>query len=183
VPRIAFEIDDCRVEGPSRGVVLVSASGEVDFAAGPRLKERLLAHLDGPGSTVVLDLSAVTFIDSMAIGVLVSVATRAQEIGGSLSVVCSNENERVLRIFDIAGVAGVIVLHRTLDDALAPPDGLAQRDLLDIAARDSAGEYPPSAPQPSRPTVARRYAPRGADDATLPPVGSVDGPGHVDKLA
>jgi len=178
LPRIAFELEEQHLEGLA-GVVLLRASGEIDFAAGPRLRDRLSAHLDAAQRMLVLDLSAVTFIDSMAIGVLVSAATRMREIGtGSLSAVCSSENERVLRIFDIAGVASLMTLHRTLEDALAgtaPAEGTqvgpAAREGLDLAT---------SPAPPSRLGVTRRYAPGdGLRDGLTPARGAP----QVDELA
>jgi anti-sigma B factor antagonist len=68
----------------------------------------------------VLDLCEVTFIDSTAIGVLVGAAARLQESGGgSVAAVCPDHNERVLRIFDIAGVDSVITLYPSREEALS----------------------------------------------------------------
>jgi anti-sigma B factor antagonist len=68
----------------------------------------------------VLDLSMVTFIDSTAIGVLVGAVMRLREVeGGSLTVVCADENQRVLRIFEIAGVESLITLHSSREEALS----------------------------------------------------------------
>jgi len=51
---------------------------------------------------------------------LVGAAATLGEAGtGSLTVVCAEENERVLRIFDIAGVAAAIALHRSREEALS----------------------------------------------------------------
>jgi anti-sigma B factor antagonist len=101
-------------------VALIAVGGELDFGASPRLRARLFAHIDGGTRHLVLDLSEVTFIDSTAIGVLVGAVARLRETGrGSLRVVCANGNARVLRIFDIAGVADVLDLHGSREEALA----------------------------------------------------------------
>jgi anti-anti-sigma factor len=68
---------------------------------------------------LVVDLSPTTFIDSTAIGALVGAVMRLREHqDGSLAVVCSEKNERVLRTFDIAGVTGLIVLYPSREAAL-----------------------------------------------------------------
>ena len=100
-------------------VVVLAAGGEIDYAASPQLRERLADHVSDGKRQLVLDLTAVTFIDSTAIGVLVGAAMRAQELGdGSLAVVCGEENRRVLRIFEIAGVESVITVHHSREEAL-----------------------------------------------------------------
>jgi anti-anti-sigma factor len=105
---------DCGVD-----VAVVVVSGELDYGASPRLRECLFGHIRAGGRHIVVDLSAVTFIDSTAIGVLVAAVTGLRESGGgSLAVVCAEENDRVLRIFDIAGVASVLALYRSAVEAL-----------------------------------------------------------------
>jgi anti-anti-sigma factor len=101
-------------------VIVLIAGGEIDFAASPQLRERIAEHIDAGGKHLVLDLSTATFIDSTAIGVLVGAVMRLRESGGgSLTVVCPEENERVLRIFEIAGVSNLFVLHRSREEALS----------------------------------------------------------------
>jgi anti-sigma B factor antagonist len=114
--------DDGTVGGAEHGsaVVVLVAGGEIDYAASPQLKERLAARMDQGITRVVLDLSTVTFIDSTAIGALVSAATRLHELGeGTLAIVCPEENRRVLRIFEIAGVESLIALHSSREEAVA----------------------------------------------------------------
>ena len=55
----------------------------------------------------------------MAIGVLVGTVARLRASGGgSLVVVCAAENKRVLRTFNVAGVANAISLYRSREEAL-----------------------------------------------------------------
>ncbi len=100
-------------------VVLV-AGGEIDYAASPQLRERIAEHVDAGCSRLVLDLSTVTFIDSTAIGVLMGVVLRLRELGErSLALVCADENRRVLRIFEIAGIDSVIDVYSSREEALS----------------------------------------------------------------
>jgi|HubBroStandDraft_2_1064218.scaffolds.fasta_scaffold00289_5 anti-sigma B factor antagonist len=101
-------------------VVVLVAGGELDYAASPQIRDHLRSRIDAGMRRLVLDLSGTTFIDSTAIGVLVAAVMQLQELdGGSLAVVCAEENRRVLRIFEIAGVDSLIALHRTREEALA----------------------------------------------------------------
>jgi anti-sigma B factor antagonist len=98
-------------------VGLLVAGGELDYEASPQLKEGLMGHIKSGRRRLVLDLSSATFIDSTAIGVLVGTATRLREAGGSLAVVCTHE--KVLQIFEITGLDGMIALHRSRQEALS----------------------------------------------------------------
>ena len=100
-------------------VAVMVAGGELDFAASPQLKDRLTERIEAGTRRLILDLSGATFVDSTAIGALASVAARLNELGGGmLLVVCPDENRRVLRIFEIAGIESLIAVHRSLAEAM-----------------------------------------------------------------
>jgi anti-sigma B factor antagonist len=117
-----FYINDAGTPAGQGGedVALLVAGGEIDYAVSSRLRERIDERIDTGARHLILDLSTVTFLDSTAIGVLVGAVMRLRELGGgSLSVVCADENERILGIFEIAGVDSLIALHRSREDALS----------------------------------------------------------------
>jgi anti-sigma B factor antagonist len=114
--------DEVAVEGmgDSGGVALVVAGGEIDYAASPQLKARIAEHVDAGRINLVLDLSTVTFIDSTAIGVLMGAVMRLDELAdGSVAVVCAEQNKRVLRIFEIAGIDSLIDVHSSREEAIS----------------------------------------------------------------
>ena len=99
-------------------VVVLTVGGEIDYAASPQLKHRITDHLKSDGRRLVLDLSWTTFIDSTAIGVLMGAATQMQGSDhGSLAVVCSHQ--KVLQIFEVSGLDGLITLYGTCDEAVS----------------------------------------------------------------
>ena len=108
---------DRRAEHDDDVVVLV-AGGELDYAASPQFRERI-AEAIAADKRLVVDLSRATFIDSTAIGALVGAVMRLREHdGGSLAVVCSEDNVQVLRTFGIAGVTGLISVYPSCEAAL-----------------------------------------------------------------
>jgi anti-sigma B factor antagonist len=113
--------DEVAIEGVDGGdIALVVADGEIDYAASPQLNARIARHVDAGRRRLVLDLSTVTFIDSTAIGVLMCAVMRLDELGeGSVSVVCAEENRRVLRIFEIAGIDSLIDVHSSREEAIS----------------------------------------------------------------
>lgn len=105
------------------GADIVVAGGSVDFDAAPHLKEAVVGRIEAGSRHLVVDLGPADFIDSTAIGVLVGALKRLRETGGSLAVVCTDENVR--NIFEIVGLEDVIPLHRTRDDAVSALAGAA----------------------------------------------------------
>jgi len=95
---------------------LISVAGELDLYATPQLKPELEAASSGPRA-VIVDLTECTFIDSSALGVLVTAkkALAAKEV--ELSLVISDRN--ILKVFEITGLARVFTIHPTRADAVA----------------------------------------------------------------
>jgi anti-sigma B factor antagonist len=74
---------------------VVSVEGVIDLATIPALHAHLLrAVADHPGSTVVIDLDAVTALDDCGLGILLGAAGRARESGGDLTVVVTSDRLR-----------------------------------------------------------------------------------------
>ena len=94
---------------------VLQLEGELDIHTAPMLKERLVESISRGGVDIVVDLEAVSFIDSSGLGVLVSALRRAKEAGGKVSIVCSRES--VLRIFSITGLDKVFPIYSELDEA------------------------------------------------------------------
>ncbi len=101
-------------------VAVLTMGGEIDYAVSPQLKERLGHYIKAGRQHLVLDLSAVTFIDSTTIGVLMGTVTKLHKAGGgSLAIVCADENASVLRIFEITGIDNMIALYSSREEALS----------------------------------------------------------------
>lgn len=99
-----------------RGVAVVRLVGEVDLATVPLLSERLQA-LDAAGQTrFVVDLDGVGFVDSTGLGVLIGALKRSRSRGGSMSLVCSDE--QLLHVLEATGLDSVFPVHTDLDAAL-----------------------------------------------------------------
>lgn len=98
------------------GVGVVTAEGELDLSTAPRLKWALLDAFEGGSARLVVDLSDVTFIDSTALGVLVSV-NRTPDLAAPLAIACPRENVR--QVFEFSGTDAIFDIQPTLDDALA----------------------------------------------------------------
>jgi anti-sigma B factor antagonist len=97
------------------GVVLV-VSGDADLHLAPELRDRLGEAIADGVRHVVVDLSAVTFIDSMALGVLLGARNRLQDADGDLRLVVPESDVR--RIFELSLLDQIFALDSTRDEAL-----------------------------------------------------------------
>jgi anti-anti-sigma factor len=68
---------------------LLTVSGSVDELSGPTFRSDLEKHSDGFSRDLVVDLSAVDFFPSLAIGVLAVAAKNARNAGHLLDVVAA----------------------------------------------------------------------------------------------
>jgi anti-sigma B factor antagonist len=100
-----FAVDVERLEGAVAVVVLV---GEVDLYTAPKFKDVVMHSIDDGARGVVVDLTGATFIDSTALGVLVSAGKRLRPQRGALAIACLDGNIR--RILEITGLGGVFAI-------------------------------------------------------------------------
>jgi anti-anti-sigma factor len=96
------------IQSARDGARLVIADGEIDLETSPMLADAVRDVLDGDDpARVVLDLAAVTFIDSTGISLLLTSAEQARRQGTELRV---EPSPVVRRVLGIAGVDRVLPL-------------------------------------------------------------------------
>jgi anti-sigma B factor antagonist len=91
---------------------VVTASGEADMHTAPSLDQALAGTVALGGTSVVLDLADVSFIDSTVLAVLLCYHRRFEDLGGELVLV--SEDRRILRTLEITGLDRVFRLERKL---------------------------------------------------------------------
>ena len=91
------------VERNGHGPV-VRVSGEIDMATAPMLRG-CLEGLDG--QAVTIDFSAVTFMDTSGVNVLVSAVRRAHD-GGGVAPILRGVQPRQMRILELTRVAELL---------------------------------------------------------------------------
>lgn len=90
-------------------VVTVVVVGEVDISNATQLSAAGLSALESGAAELVIDLTAVTFMDSTGLGRLVRVLRAARPTPVQLLVT----HPHVLRLFEVTGLAGAFrVTHR-----------------------------------------------------------------------
>jgi anti-anti-sigma factor len=76
--------------------------GEVDCLSSPYLRGILDASIDGGHADVVLDLTALEFMDASGLRVIANAADRLEMLGGTLAI--RSPSELVRRMLDITGM-------------------------------------------------------------------------------
>ena len=109
-----FHIDDESIDAETH---VIELGGEVDLYTAPEFKERLVQVIEDGKKQLVVDLSKATFIDSTTLGVLVGGVKRLRPSGGSLALVCTDQN--ISKIFEITGLDRVFPIHGSREEALA----------------------------------------------------------------
>ena len=84
-------------------VPVVTLTGEIDLAVAPTLQKRLEFLLSQGSTTIVVDLLGATFLDSVALGVLVGAMDECRNAGGDLRLVVNEP--RILKVLEITGLA------------------------------------------------------------------------------
>jgi anti-sigma B factor antagonist len=103
------------------GWQVLRLAGEVDVATAPRLRDRLVQLVtDGP-PRVVVDLSGLSFIDSMGLGALVSGLKRARAHDGDLRL--AGPTDHVAKVLSITRLDQAFVVGESVEAALAGSPG------------------------------------------------------------
>ena len=113
----AFHLVEEPIE-PS-GLLLIG-SGELDIATVATLREPLDAAIDAGARRLVIDLSDVRFLDSVALAVIVNAKRRLA--GEGKLVVVVDRSSYVMLVFECSGLPGIIDVADTRDEALAQLD-------------------------------------------------------------
>ncbi|WP_436794516.1 STAS domain-containing protein [Actinospongicola halichondriae] len=111
-----LEISDSDASVDTHGWTVLTATGEIDVAAAPGLREQLVALIENGTTELVVDLEGVDFIDSTGLGVLVGAVRRARSAEGDVRLVCTNS--RLLKVFDVTGLDEVFTIVESVDDAI-----------------------------------------------------------------
>jgi anti-sigma B factor antagonist len=108
-------------------VSVLTVSGEIDLTSGPRLRAALDEVIDDPGAAaptgVVVDLTAVSFLGSAGLAVLVDAHEHAMQRGITLKVVIDGPGSAVARAFQAAAIHEHLDLRHSVGDALLDGDG------------------------------------------------------------
>jgi anti-sigma B factor antagonist len=97
-------------------IVVLNVVGELDIATAPEFRRRLNELIHEGVRRVVVDISAVTFVDSTALSVFVGVVKQLAQLGGALAIACAEP--KILVIFEITHLDTVLHICGSTDEAI-----------------------------------------------------------------
>ena len=87
------------------------------MAGAPNLRQAVIREVGEGRNALVIDLSAVTFVDSSGLGAIVGALRRIRSHGGDLVLVCPSPELR--RAFALCDLDRVFELHSDVENATA----------------------------------------------------------------
>lgn len=107
------------------GHTVIAVRGELDIATTAALRNRILTILADATTSVVIDLSAVTFCDASGLALLVGTQRRARLQG--VAVALAAPRPIVSKLLRITGLDRAFVIHPTLAAAELAARGAGHR--------------------------------------------------------
>ena len=121
--------------------VVVSAHGELDITSSQRFDDRL-SEAAAASDQIILDMSAVDFMDTTALAVIVTHWRRAAEEGGVFLL--AGARYRYTKALWITGLADRLPMYETVEEAVAALAGTG-------AGTGSGAANGPGASEPGKP--------------------------------
>jgi anti-sigma B factor antagonist len=98
------------------GLTVVAVGGEIDVYTAPKLRDKISELVNDGNYHLVIDMEQVEFLDSTGLGVLVGGLKKVRAHDGSMELICNQD--RLLKIFRITGLAKVFTIHESEGSAL-----------------------------------------------------------------
>ncbi|MDQ1035280.1 stage II sporulation protein AA (anti-sigma F factor antagonist) [Streptomyces sp. V3I8] len=111
-PSSRLSVDDVTLDG----IRVLVLRGEIDHTTKDHLAQTLLPRDGAAPSRTVLDFSAVTFMDSSGVNILVAAYQAAHRAQGWIRI--AGAQEAILRVLHIVALDDLINCHPTLEQAL-----------------------------------------------------------------
>ena len=95
---------------------MIAVRGELDIATAPALRDRLDAAIEAGTRRLVIDLSAISFLDSVALAAILHAKQRLPEDGRMALAV--DPASYVMLVFESGGLPQVLDLVETREQAI-----------------------------------------------------------------
>jgi len=115
---------DLSIEKTGDATIIRIQTARVIYPLLPTLVSKTKEAVDGGARSLVLDLGAVSYIDSATIGCIMDIYRLAKDQGGGLHILAPQA--RVETMLSMAGVHKIVPIFREEEEALkafAPPAG------------------------------------------------------------
>jgi anti-sigma B factor antagonist len=110
---MALEVEMRQVES---GVTVVAPTGRLDVAGAPALKDAISEVVKNGPPRVVIDMGAVSFVDSTGLGSVISALKQVRASQGELRLAAPNQQARV--VLELTTLDRVFPYYATVEEAL-----------------------------------------------------------------
>lgn len=104
-----------RTSEPRAGVAVLTLEGRLTLVSASQLKSAITEAVDAGRTRVVVDLTAVGFMDSSGLGVLVAGLKKARQEGGDLRL--TGVNQQVATVLELTNLDRVLHVHAGVTEA------------------------------------------------------------------
>lgn len=101
---------------PRGEAIVLAVTGEIDILTAPKFQEALDHVLQGKPSSLVVDLSGITFLASAGLGVIAAVG---HGIAAATSLKVVADGPVTARPIQLTGLNEVLAVYPTLEEALS----------------------------------------------------------------
>jgi anti-anti-sigma factor len=98
------------------GILVARIAGEIDGAVADDVQEQIRKGVSQPRCLLVVDLSAVSFVDSRGLAALVQAGRHVRRLDGDMRLVVTNATQR--RLLSLTGIDRAFSVQQALEDAL-----------------------------------------------------------------
>jgi anti-anti-sigma factor len=95
--------------------LVLAPQGDIDMSKAPAMREAIKTALEAKPAKLVIDLSAVTYVDSSGIATLVEALKWTRE--GRISLTLAGVQPRVKTLLDITKLASMFAVRTTVEEA------------------------------------------------------------------
>jgi anti-sigma B factor antagonist len=108
---------DLQTRQTDKGVTVIAPSGRLDVTGAPALKTAIADALKNGPMRVVIDMEAVTFVDSTGLGSVIAGLKLVRSAKGDLRLAAPNQQVRV--VLELTTLDRVFPYYATVEEALA----------------------------------------------------------------
>jgi anti-sigma B factor antagonist len=98
---------------------VIMVDGDIDLNTAPQLRQAIADAVTGGRVHLALDLTGVTFLDSVGLGAMVGGLRRARVYDGSVRLVVGPANAAVRRLLHLTYLDRVFRIYESIEDAQA----------------------------------------------------------------
>ncbi|NIQ38670.1 MAG: anti-sigma factor antagonist [Proteobacteria bacterium] len=102
---------------PDDGAIIVVVEGEVDLYSSPKLRGEIIRWAKKKASSMIVDLGAVTYMDSSGIATLVEGLQLTKKYGGKLKI--ARPDPSIQRVLKFAHLDKIFYIFNSVEEARA----------------------------------------------------------------